>query len=100
MADLRKLARDRPCMVRLPGICNRNPETTVLAHYRLSGMSGIGMKSPDVIGSWCCSDCHDAVDRRSNTQLDRDFVRLAHAEGVMRTINQLVEEGHIKWTKD
>lgn len=100
MADLRKLARDRPCMVRLPGICNRNPETTVLAHYRLSGMSGIGMKSPDILGAWCCSDCHDAVDRRSNTQLDREFVRLAHAEGVARTINQLVEEGHIKWTKD
>jgi hypothetical protein len=100
MADLRKLARDRPCMVRLPGICNRNPETTVLGHYRLSGMSGMGMKSPDIVGAWCCSDCHDTVDRRSNTQLDRDFVRLAHLEGVVRTINQLVEEGHIKWKKD
>lgn len=100
MADLRKLARGRPCMVRLPGICNRNPETTVLAHYRLSGMSGIGMKSPDILGAWCCSDCHDAVDRRSNMQLEREFVRLAHAEGVARTINQLAEEGYIKWTKD
>jgi hypothetical protein len=63
-------------------------------------MSGMGMKSPDIVGAWCCSDCHDAVDRRNNTQLDRDFVRLAHLEGVVRTINQLVEEGHIKWKKD
>lgn len=100
MADLRKLARDRPCTIRLPGICNRDPQTTVLAHYRLSGISGMGMKGPDILGAWACSKCHDAVDGRVRTDLTRPELLLSHLEGVARTINQLVEEGHIKWKKD
>jgi hypothetical protein len=80
-------------MVRLPNICNFNNETTVLAHYRLAGLSGMGIKSDDLIGAWACSACHDAIDRRSNTDLDRDYVRLAHLEGVVRTIATLRKEG-------
>ena len=76
-------------MIRLEGICNHNPETTVLAHIRLPGVSGMGLKADDLLGAWACSSCHDAVDRRSNTDLDRDYVRLAHLEGMVRTIAQL-----------
>lgn len=36
MADLRKAARGRECQVRIPGVCNGNPETTILAHIRLA----------------------------------------------------------------
>lgn len=79
-------------MVRLIGICNHNPETTVLAHYRLAGVSGMGLKADDLIGAWACSSCHDAIDRRSHTDLDRDFVRLAHLEGMVRTIATLRKE--------
>ena len=93
MTYLRKQAQDRPCMVRLPGICNHDKSTTVLAHIRLPGISGMGMKSPDLIGAWACSSCHDTIDRRANTDLDRDFVRLAHLEGMARTINELCKEG-------
>lgn len=91
--NLRKIARGRGCMVRLPGICNHNSETTVLAHVRLAGVSGMGLKADDLLGAWACSACHDAVDRRSHTDLDRDAVRLAHLEGVVRTIAQLRKEG-------
>ncbi len=35
MANLRKEARGRECQVRIYGVCNGNPETTVLAHYRM-----------------------------------------------------------------
>lgn len=90
---LRKAARGRDCMVRLIGICNHNPETTVLAHIRMPGISGIGMKADDLIGAWACSSCHDAIDRRSHTDLDRDYVRLAHLEGMARTITILRNEG-------
>ena len=93
--NLRNQARDRPCVVRLPDICNHDPGTTVLAHFRLAGVSGMGIKPPDLIGAWACSACHDAIDRRAHTDLDRDYVRLAHLEGVVRTINKLLEEG---WT--
>ena len=93
MTFLRKLAKDRPCMVRLPGICNFNNATTVLAHVRIPGVSGMGIKSPDLVAAWACSACHDAIDRRSHTDLDRDYVRLAHLEGMARTINELAKEG-------
>lgn len=31
MSKLRESARGQDCLVRLPGVCNRNPETVVLA---------------------------------------------------------------------
>lgn len=92
--NLRDLARDRPCMVRLPGICNGDPATTVLAHYRLAGTCGVGIKPPDTLGAWCCSACHDAIDRRKYTNVSRDFLRLWHADGVMRTLETLAREGY------
>jgi hypothetical protein len=91
--NLRKAARGRGCMIRLPGICNHNSETTVLAHVRLAGVSGMGLKADDLLGAWACSACHHAIDRRSHTDLDRDAVRLAHLEGMVRTIAQLRKEG-------
>lgn len=87
--NLRKAAQGKPCMIRLPDVCNHNPETTVLAHIRLAGISGMGLKVPDLIGSWACSACHDAVDRRAHMDLERDYVRLAHFEGMARTIAEL-----------
>jgi hypothetical protein len=83
-------------MVRLPGICNFNSETTVLAHIRLSGVSGMGMKSPDLIGAWACSACHDEIDGRTRKSgMTRDELRLAHYDGMVRTIVQLEKEGLI-----
>lgn len=93
MTDLRKAARGRPCMVRLYGICNGNPETTVLAHYRMIGVSGTGQKPPDWLAAWACSACHDAIDRRTHTDLEYDFVRQAHAEAVFRTQYELARDG-------
>jgi hypothetical protein len=82
-------------MIRLPGICNHDPDTTVLAHVRLIGVSGMGVKSPDLLGAWACSACHDVVDRRVKTNIDIGEIRLAHLEGMVRTINQLVKEDKI-----
>jgi len=79
-------------MVRLPEVCNHNSETVVLAHYRMAGLSGVGMKPDDALGAWSCSSCHDAIDRRSHMELERDYVRLAHLEGVMRTLAVLRSE--------
>ena len=91
--NLRKEPKGRGCMVRIPGVCNHNSETVVLAHVRLTGVSGMGMKAPDILGAWACSSCHDAVDRRNHTDLERDYVRLMHLEGMARTIAQLEKEG-------
>lgn len=94
MVDLRKLARGQPCMIRIPGICNRNPETTVLAHYRLIGVSGMGMKSPDTCAAWACSSCHEFVDTKGkNPEVARTYKAL-HLEGVIRTLNELDKLGY------
>jgi hypothetical protein len=94
MSRLTKEARGRECMVRLP-CCNHNPETTVLAHYRLAGTCGVGMKPNDLQGAWACSACHDEIDRRTRI-FENEFVRLAHAEGVIRTQDILIKEGKVK----
>ncbi|MDV5862011.1 DUF1364 domain-containing protein [Pseudomonas mendocina] len=94
MSKLTKLARGRDCQVRLVGICNGNPETTVLAHYRLAGTCGMGIKPHDLFGAWACSSCHDEIDRRSR-RMDADSAALAHLEGVIRTQAILIKEGKV-----
>lgn len=91
---LTKAARGRDCQVRIPGICNGNPETTVLAHYRMAGTCGVGCKPNDLQGAWACSACHDEIDRRTR-HLSNDEARHAHAEGVMRTQDILIREGKV-----
>ena len=91
---LRKEARGRGCTVRIPGVCNFNSETVVLAHIRVAGVSGMGLKSPDLLGAWACSACHDEIDGRTHkSKLSRDELRLAHYDGMARTIMQLHKEG-------
>jgi len=85
MHTLRSLARGKPCMVRLPAICNGNPETTVLAHIRRAGVAGIGQKPPDVCGVWACSACHDEIDRRTHL-LSKDYVDVAMLDALIRQL--------------
>ena len=92
--SLRKEARGRGCTVRIPGVCNFNSETVVLAHIRVAGVSGMGLKSPDLLGAWACNACHDEIDGRTHKSgLSRDELRLAHYDGMARTIMQLHKEG-------
>jgi hypothetical protein len=55
---LRDFARGQDCTLQLEGICNRNPETTVMCHIRAFGMAGVGMKSHDFFAYHGCSDRH------------------------------------------
>jgi hypothetical protein len=84
-------ARGEDCTVRLPGICNFNPETVVFAH--LNGVRfghGVGKKTK--WGCYACSDCHRELDRQT-MKLEKDFVKLAHYEATIETLNKLVEKG-------
>ncbi|MGI0465462.1 MULTISPECIES: DUF1364 domain-containing protein [Serratia] len=94
MSKLTREARGRECQVRIPGVCNFNPETTVLAHYRLAGTCGTAIKPDDTQAAWACSACHDEVDRRTRL-IDANDARLMHAEGVMRTQEILRKEGKL-----
>lgn len=94
--NLRKAARGQPCQVRIPGVCNGDPATTVLAHYRLPGTCGVGMKPPDEQAAWACSSCHDEVDGRTFTGMhNKTELRLYHAEGVFRTQEALRKGGKL-----
>ena len=104
MVNLRKLAQGKPCMIRLPG-CNGGGEDfdgsskSCLAHYRLAGYSGGSMKPDDfAFGAWSCQPCHDIADGRVPSEHSKEIVRLAHAEGCLRTyaeIRKLKQSGEI-----
>ncbi|WP_433886660.1 DUF1364 domain-containing protein [Pseudomonas vranovensis] len=94
-SKLTKAARGRECQVRIPGVCNGDPGTTVLAHYRMASTCGVGMKPNDLQGAWACSACHDAIDSRSKTMFSHDELRFMHLEGVVRTLDILVSEGKV-----
>ena len=88
--NLRKFARGKECQLRLPGICNFDTATTVLAHVRRGGVAGMGQKPPDICGIHSCADCHDAMDGRSswkNTPSDTDVL-----EGLNRTLAVVSKE--------
>ena len=93
MTDLRKFARDKPCMVRGP-LCNGNIESTVLAHIRRANVAGMGQKPADIIGCWACSKCHDWIDGRSEPWIDKSQYIL---DGLVRTLNELVRDLGEPW---
>lgn len=60
-------ARGEPCEIRLPGICNHDPATTVACH---ANGGGWGMKQLDSEIAYGCSDCHRVVDgQRSSADI-------------------------------
>ena len=94
--NLRKLAKGQPCMLRLPGICNGNPETTVLAHIR-RGLYGMGIKPVDWCGVWCCSACHDAYDRRTtHPEMQREYFEAEMLRALCQQLAKYVEMGILK----
>lgn len=92
-----KLARGMPCQIRLPG-CLADSETVVLCHYRsISLGAGTSIKPQSWLGAWGCMHCHSIVDGRDKIKHgpSRDQIRLAHCEGILRTLLTLVHRGEI-----
>lgn len=90
MTPIRKAARNQDCTIQLPGICNRDPATSVLCHSNaLADGKGMGLKAPDTAAAFGCSACHDVLDGRrprpawlSKDQVDEAFragIGLTHA---------------------
>ena len=88
---LRREAIGRDCQIRLAG-CTGGP--CCLCHVRIQGISGMGMKAPDLLGAWGCAACHEKVDAsgRGDVETQYDFLR-----GVMRTQAQLIREKGEPW---
>lgn len=88
---LRNSARGRDCTLRLTGVCNGDPETTVLAHARIGGTA---MKCPDTVAFFACSACHDVYDRRDPRWLE--FGQEFLAENALRAL----DETHRIWSRE
>lgn len=73
-AKLRQSAKGQPCTFRLAGICNFNPETSVLCHVPC-GMRGTAHKGPDVVAAIGCSACHQVLDQEPWKVDGNDIVR-------------------------
>lgn len=89
---IRNSAKGQDCQVRLPGVCNFNNETTILAHLNGAGM---GLKHSDIHGAYCCSDCHDVLDGRRRFNCTPETLELWHLQGMVRTQKILIEKGLI-----
>ncbi|MDF0750305.1 DUF1364 domain-containing protein [Marinobacter sp. 71-i] len=91
MTPIRRSARGQECQVRIPGFCNGDSSTTVLAHLNGGGM---GAKASDHEAAYACSACHAWLDGGyTNDMYTRDDRDLFHLQAVIRTQRILIEQG-------
>lgn len=93
---IRDAAQGEPCTVRLVGVCNHRPETSVWAHWPgLDGDRGMGLKSIDLAGAIACFSCHDVIDMRAKAPdgMTREQVELAFFRGHLRSLVRLKQKG-------
>jgi hypothetical protein len=88
---LRRAAIGRECQIRLDG-CMTRP--CCLCHFRLIGISGMGLKPPDLIGAHGCASCHYKVDHADRDDIATNY---AFALGVIRTQAILIKENGEPW---
>jgi len=80
------MARGQRCLLRIPGVCTENRETTVACHSNLGihGKAG-ARKAEDFYSCWGCMACHRWLDqdkRPSYEEKTEAFLR-AHARQVV-----------------
>jgi hypothetical protein len=58
------MARNQPCLLLVPGICNHRTDTTVAAHSNWGEHGKAkGRKADDCYSAWCCAACHTWLDQ-------------------------------------
>ena len=87
-----RAARGQDCQVRIPGVCNFDPDTSVFAHLKGGGM---GFKQTDLYGAIACSSCHDVIDGRVKrpARFTKSDIDLMHYQGMPRTLDILIRSG-------
>lgn len=91
-------AKGESCTLRIPGVCNFNPETTVFAHMNGGVMA---YKHHDIHGCYACSNCHEWLDGESiykGIKIEWN-IDPRHAEfnrAMIETQNKLIQKGLIK----
>ena len=79
------LARGKPCMLQIPGVCIGGTETTVACHSNQSRHGKAGwLKAHDWAAAWGCRACHAYIDQNTTGALYEEKVALWEA-GFERT---------------
>ena len=78
------MARGRKCLLRIPGVCNYNPETTVACHSNQSKHGkGAGLKAQDCFVVNGCSSCHAWLDQGPATREEKTLAfDIAHVRQI------------------
>jgi len=84
-------ARGEDCQIRMPGVCNFDPRTTVLCHL---GGAGWALKSNNAHSAYGCYECHQIVDG-AKSKYSQDEIKLMFYDGMVRTQLILIEKGLI-----
>ena len=92
---IKRSARGEDCTFQIVGVCNYDPETTVLCHLP-DESKGIGIKSDDISAAYGCSGCHDAVDGRVRSAEFEAHRQFYMRRAMVRTWRRLVEKGVVK----
>ena len=93
---IRDSARDEECTVRITGVCNHDPKTTVWSHAPLGAAGKAGaLKALDLCGCYSCAACHDVVDGRAPRPagVSREQVLIDWFFGHMRSLVRLKQKG-------
>ena len=93
MSKIRKSAQGESCALRIPGHCNFNPETTVLAH--IGRRRGISKKCHDMHAVYACSACHDVIDGRANHEFTKGDLAIFKLDAMEETQLKLIDKGLI-----
>lgn len=89
-----KAAQGQECQVRIPEVCNGNPETVVAAHSNqyIHGKGG-ALKAHDCFVAWACSDCHRELDQGGMKYEDKTHY---WQRGFERTLLAALEQGVLR----
>jgi len=84
---LRDSARGQDCTFQISGVCNGNPETTVLCHLS-SETGGMGLKSTDECSAFGCYACHQAVDGHVQSKEYQEHQYFYNFRALVRTLGE------------
>lgn len=87
MSALRKSAQGQAC-----SICGTENGTTVLAHLRVGGNAGVGMKPPDWHALYACHSCHTYIDGEGRGDYKIQLI------GYLRQIDRWLADGRLTFT--
>jgi hypothetical protein len=92
VSKITESAKGKDCTIRIPGICNFDPDTVVHCHINTK-FKGTALKSPDIFGFRGCSSCHDVIDGRNIGHKHKVMeLKLWAYDAVIETQKQLMDE--------